>query len=63
MKLEEKNQIEHYLLMAVERSNEFYKQDNIVLSEYWKGQVYGVIKVVNVLQLNIDTNYWLTKLP
>ncbi len=63
MTLEEKNQIEHYLLMAVTRCNEFDEQDDTTLREYWKGQVYGVIKVVNVLQLNIDTNYWLTKLP
>jgi len=63
MKLEQKNQIEHYLLMAVKRCTEFDEQNDIALKAYWKGQVYGVIKMIHVLELNIDDIYWLNQLP
>lgn len=62
MELKQKQQLEHYLKEFVKLSNDFDKEGKRELSQYWKGQFFGIIKVINLLGLDINTAYYLSQL-
>jgi hypothetical protein len=63
MELAQKQQIEFYLMNAVQRANEFFDLGQQKELEYWRGQVLGAVKVIKTMNLNIETTYWLNQLP
>ena len=63
MEENKKQQIVHWFSEFIEIANNFWKEDNIELFNYWKGQVMGLSKMVNLLELDIDTDYYLKKMP
>lgn len=58
-----KPQIEHFFKKFTRLANEFFNDNDMVLFNYWKGQVMGMSKVVNQLGLDINTDYWLKQIP
>lgn len=56
-------QIEHWMKEFTKLSNQFSDAGNKELQEYWKGQVMGMCKVVDLLKIDIDSGYWLRQLP
>ena len=54
--------LEHYLKIFTENANAFFSDGNIELCEYWKGQVMGICKVIDLLKIKIDTKYWLNQI-
>lgn len=59
----QKNQIIHWLNAFIKTSNNFDEDGNKPLSEYWKGQVMGICKMITLLELDIDGSYYLNQLP
>jgi hypothetical protein len=64
MDSKQKEQLEQYLSKFVEKANSFFASGDYTLSEYWKGQVMGICKVITVLKLDdkINTSYYLNRL-
>jgi hypothetical protein len=62
MEIEKLNQIEHYLKEFIKLQNSFWYDHNDELANYWKGQVMGICKVIEVLDLVIDSDYYLKQL-
>lgn len=58
-----KSQIEHFFKEFTRLANAFWTDGNMVLFNYWKGQVIGMSKVVNQIGIDIDTDYWLKQIP
>lgn len=58
----QKKQTEHYLNSFIELANTFFNENNMELYNYWKGQVFGITKMCTLLELNIDTKYYLNLL-
>lgn len=65
MAQQEKNkQIRKFLTEGCRKANEFADQNNESLKEYWKGQVMGMIKIINTFeQDDIETSFYLNQLP
>jgi len=61
--LNQKEQVEHYFKEFVKLANQFWNENDKPHYEYWKGQVMGMSKVVNIFELDIDTSYYLKQLP
>jgi hypothetical protein len=59
----EKAQIEHWLKSFTKLSNDFDKEDNKPLMEYWKGQVMGILKVTDLIGKEIHSSHYLSQLP
>jgi len=62
-KMENLHQIKNYLAEASRRANDFADQNNVELMEYWKGQVLGMIKIINLLELDINTEFYIKQIP
>ena len=64
----EKQQIEHWLKRFVELANSHFESGNKKYYEYWKGQVMGICKIIDLLQMSgvsegkIDTKYYLNQM-
>ena len=54
-------QLEYYLRKFVENANHCFGTDSENFF-YWKGQVMGICKVIDLLGLKIDTKYWLNQM-
>lgn len=59
----ELDQLKFNLKKFTENANTFFRNGNIELYEYWKGQVIGTSKVISLLKIKIDTKYWLDQIP
>lgn len=57
-------QITHWLAKYVELSNQFFEDNNMLMFEYWKGQVFGTVKTAELLlgKDNFDGSYYLKQL-
>lgn len=62
MNTEKINQIEHWLRIFIANHHTFYNNNDLKYAEYWKGQVMGIVKIINLLELDIDYNYYLKQL-
>jgi hypothetical protein len=64
MKLTEtqEKQIIHYLTSFTKLANDFFEEGNKPFQEYWKGQVMGICKIIDLMNLPFDTSYYLSKL-
>jgi len=58
-----KPQIEHFFKEFTRLANLFWNDGDMILFNYWKGQVMGMAKVVNKIGMDIDTDYWLRQIP
>jgi hypothetical protein len=58
----QKVQTLHYLENFIELANNFFNDGNMELYNYWKGQVMGICKMCTLLELDIDTKYYLQRL-
>lgn len=60
----QQKQTEHYLNEFTKLSNKFFDDGEKDLSEYWKGQVMGICKMITLLKLEdqIDITYYLNRL-
>jgi hypothetical protein len=58
-------QIYYWLAKYVELSNHFFDDNNMPMFEYWKGQVFGIVKTAELLlgKDKIDKSYYLNQLP
>ena len=63
LKSKAKSQIEFYFKDFTEKANSFWEENNEPLYNYWKGQVFGMTKVVKEMGLDIDFDYWLRQIP
>lgn len=59
----QKQQAEHWLKEFTKLANGFWSDNNSFLYEYWKGQVMGIAKVLDLIGSGIDTRHYLNKLP
>lgn len=62
MEAEKRNQIEHWLRVFTTNHNTFYNDNDLKYAEYWKGQVMGIGKIIDLLKLDIDYKYYLNQL-
>lgn len=58
----QKAQTEHYFISFIKLANDFFNDGNMELYNYWKGQVMGISKMCNLLNLDIDTKYYLNQM-
>jgi len=60
----QKKQTEHYLNEFVKLSLKFSEEKDKPLSEYWKGQVMGICKMITVFgyEKDISPEYYLNQL-
>ena len=58
----QKAQTLHYLETFVDLANNFFNEGDMVNNNYWKGQVMGISKMCNLLNLGIDTDYYLKQM-
>ena len=63
MEDKQNRQIEKYLITYSTKSNDSWGDDNMIgLHMYWKGQVMGMCKIIDTMNLDIDTEYYLQNL-
>lgn len=55
-------QINHHLENQTELYIDHYCKDEYQLSEYHKGQVIGMVKIIKQLNLDVDVNHYLRQL-